>query len=100
MYVFDSVCVSVMIVVVADAAIAGSEVRHVERMLVRAGAADVSARTPTDGSIPEARLHILHTVVAQIQSLGTTVSRLPQFPRRFTESVLAGARAVNRGGSS
>jgi hypothetical protein len=41
-----------------------------------------------------ARARELHAVAAQVQSLATTVSRLPQFPRRFTEALLQAAGGV------
>ena len=43
-------------------------------------------------SFSEARLMELNRAAAALQSLATTVSRLPQFPRRFTESITAAAR--------
>ena len=56
-----------------------------ERVLVKAGSVD----TCGDDGISAERLKDIHRVASQLQSLATTVSRLPQFPRRFTESVLA-----------
>ena len=69
------------------ASLTADESRYIEAMLLAAGASAV----PAPGVDPD-RLKTLHAVVAEVQSLGTSVSRLPSFPRRFTEAVLAGVR--------
>ncbi len=67
----------------SDAQLTPREVQHIERMLIRAGASDVGMPLPTAdvADLPEERVRTLHKIVADIQSLGTAVSRLPQFPR-------------------
>ncbi len=61
-----------------------------EHMLIHAGSG--TGNVNTTGASPADRLKALHAVAAELQSIGTTVSRLPQFPRRFTEAVLRGVR--------
>ena len=62
-----------------------NEVRYLERMLIKAGSAGAVA---PDAGISSERVKALHRASATVQSLATSVSRLPQFPRRFTEAVL------------
>jgi hypothetical protein len=48
--------------------------------------------SPADQSLSPDRVVSINRVASKIVSIATTVSRLPQFPRRFTDVVTAVAR--------
>ena len=55
---------------------------YMSRLLITSG----SGRQDCAGIDPGRLMHI-HRVASMFQSLATTVSCLPQFPRRFTDAV-------------
>ena len=59
-----------------------------ERMLLAAGSESGAAVAGESHRLDAARLVALNRVVGQIESLATTTSRMPQFPRRFTAAVM------------
>ncbi len=66
-----------------DIAPTPAEIQYMERTLVRGDAVEPAVNPSQDG-ISGDRLIVLHRGVAAVASLATTVSRLPQFHRRFT----------------
>lgn len=68
---------------------------YVEHKLIRGGGS--SGDVPVndlEAGITADRLSDLNRVVARIQSLATTVSRLPQFLRKFTDAIDTATRTT------
>ncbi len=74
------------------------EVLYLERKFLSGNPGSTPAGVRVEASFSQARLTDLNRAAAAFQSLATTVSRLPQFPRRFTETITAAARGEAAGG--